>query len=118
MGYLPLSLEVLEFFVVFPVPVKIFVVFFEFGNSFVFNDHFLEMAPTLSCSPFSEIFSKCSENLRGSMIRKEVLSLVLGDEDVLIIVDEQNEPEVLLLVPPSLIPFSVLDQLVLLRKDR
>jgi hypothetical protein len=88
MSHLPFSLKVLEFFVVFPVPVKIFVVFFELGNSFVFDDHFLVVAPALSCSPFREVFSKGSENLGGSMIRKGILSFVLGGKDVLIVVDE------------------------------
>lgn len=87
-GQLPLSLETLEFLVVFPISVDSFVMFFKLGNSLVFDDHFLVVASTLGRSPFCEVFGKGSENLAGSMIRKEVLSLVLGDEDVLIVMDE------------------------------
>lgn len=87
-GQLPLALEALEFLVVFPISVDILVMFFKLGNSLVFDDHFLIVAPTLGCSPFREVFGKGSENLTGSMIRKEVLSLVLGGEDVLIVMDK------------------------------
>ena len=88
MGQLPLNLEALEFLVVFPFSIDISVVFFKFGNSLMFDNHLLVVASTLGCSPFCEIFSKGSENLTSSMIRQVVLSLVLGDEDVLIIMNE------------------------------
>ena len=54
MSGVPFSSEVLKFLAVKPISVEQLVMFFEFGDSFMLDDHFLIVAPALGGSPFGE----------------------------------------------------------------
>jgi hypothetical protein len=51
----PFGFEALKFLAVYPIAVEGLVVFFEFGDSLVLDDHFLVVASALGSSPFGEV---------------------------------------------------------------
>jgi len=55
-GGFPFSFELLKFLAVNPISVEQLVMLFEFGDSFMLDDHFLIVAPALGSSPVGEIF--------------------------------------------------------------
>lgn len=51
----PFGFEALKFLVVCSISIEGLVVFFEFGDSLVLDDHFLVVASALGSSPFGEV---------------------------------------------------------------
>lgn len=84
-----------------PKPAPIFPL--QLGDSLMFEHQLLEVAPTLCWCSFVEILWKKLEDLAWSMWGDDVLSLVFGVEDVLVLVDEGYETEGVGLAPTALL---------------
>ena len=61
MRFLPLILKKFKLFIIYFISSHTFVMFSEASNRFMFENHFLIMASTLSCCSLCKIFRKSSK---------------------------------------------------------
>ena len=99
MAKLPATPELVQLLPVGRLPKQRFIIFFQLSDTFVFGHHLLEMTATLRRRPRLEKLGKNFKNLAHPNISKFLLSLVFGSKDVLVIINKDCKPKILLFAP-------------------